>query len=132
MSREFFDKENCEGCLNEVLHWDEDQHFKEVRKIYGKRNYKDVENQKYTYSKLQDSWVAHPNDSLCKDPRKESLKNWRNRTRSCRTVRVGNENKVAKKETQKRFRARMRNKMAHQDYHLPTPHEYKTYGWETW
>jgi hypothetical protein len=44
----------------------------------------------------------------------------------------GTECKVARKQVQDQFRMQMKTKLIHGDYHTPTPHEYKTYGWETW
>lgn len=44
----------------------------------------------------------------------------------------GTECKVARKHVQDEFRMKMKTKLIHGDYHTPTPHEYKTYGWNTW
>lgn len=44
----------------------------------------------------------------------------------------GTECKTARKHVQDEFRMQMKTKLIHGDYHTPSPHEYKTYGWETY
>lgn len=62
------------------------------------------------------------------DPRKDALIRHRHRTpwkrfRECT---------YARKKVQRCFKMRMKQLMIREDYHAPIPHEYKTYGWETW
>ena len=63
------------------------------------------------------------------DPKEERLFKARNRMQKWFR---GTECKVARKKIQDRFRMQTKTKLIHGDYHNPTPHEYKTYGWMTW
>lgn len=62
------------------------------------------------------------------DPRKDALIRHRHRF----PWRRFKESTYARKKVQRSFKAKMNTLMHHQKYHNPTPHEYKTYGWETW
>lgn len=62
------------------------------------------------------------------DPRRDALIRHRNRSKWRRFT----ETPYARKMVQERFKMRMKTLMNQEDYHNPVPHEYKTYGWETW
>ncbi|WP_226582139.1 hypothetical protein [Halobacillus litoralis] len=63
-----------------------------------------------------------------KDPERERLFKWR----KVYYLRLGNEEKSERRFKQKSFRMKLRSQVIRGDDHLPVPHEYKTYGWETW
>lgn len=65
------------------------------------------------------------------DPRKEALLDFR-RQRRGGGIWHFNETPTARRLVQRRFRAYCRQLMHKEQYHNPVPHEYKTYGWETW
>lgn len=65
------------------------------------------------------------------DPKKERLFKAR-KNHYWRYPANGRESTVARKLWQESFRARMKNELRQGRYHNPVPHEYKTYGWETW
>jgi hypothetical protein len=62
------------------------------------------------------------------DPRREALIRHRRRSKWRRFT----ESPYARKVVQKRFKMRMKGLLHNENYHNPVPHEYRTYGWETW
>jgi hypothetical protein len=122
-----FDKENCEDCYQEALAWDAEKHHEEVLKQYG-RKYNTPEDMTYNYSKSQKGWVAHPNEKMCKNPREEKLRQWR----QCDKWRRAPEPIHERKPWQKKFRNKMKQNIDKEEYYKPVNHEYKTYGWLYW
>lgn len=65
------------------------------------------------------------------DPKKDRLFKAR-KNHKWRYPANGNESTISRKISQASFRAKMKNELRQGRYHKPVPHEYKTYGWETW
>jgi hypothetical protein len=62
------------------------------------------------------------------DPRKDALIRHRNRSPWKRFV----ESPSARKKVQRKFKMRMKQSLIRNDECNPVPHDYRTYGWETW
>lgn len=122
-----FDKENCENCYQEMLAWDAEIHEEQVKKLYGK-NYKSVDEMIYTYSKSQEAWIAHPNQKLCKNPRKDKHRQWRR----CDRYRRAKEHYDERRPWQKKFRNKMKRQIDREEYYRPVNHDYLTYGYLSW
>lgn len=42
------------------------------------------------------------------------------------------ETKYARNKIQSKFQMKMKQNLYAEEYYSPVPHDYKTYGWETW
>ena len=70
-------------------------------------------------------------EKVYKDPKRERLYKAR-KNHKWRYPANGRESTIARKLWQRSFRARMKDELKHHRYHKPVPHEYKSYGYETW
>lgn len=89
----------------EVLHWEQQQHKKMLKKMYSKKQ--------------------------CRgNPRIKALQDFRHH----RITRYWfkKENKYIRKVTNRKFRRMLKQKLYHEAYYSPRNRDYRTYGWLTW
>mgnify|MGYP001068396240 CR=1 FL=1 len=93
-------------------------------------NQKEIELWEQEQAEKENSRYCTAKNTRLFDPKKERLF----KARKYCTLKWfwGKEHKYARKKIQDRFRMQMKTKLIRGDYHNPVPHEYKTYGWETW
>lgn len=124
-----FDREKCINCYHEAIAWDEENHWEKIIKIYGEK-YNHIEFMDIRFSKTKKGWVAHPNETLTKNPRKEKTKEYRRCDKwRGNNFRYDKEPTKVRKILNKKFR---RNMKQHLNEELDVLNkDYKTYGWFT-
>lgn len=121
-----FDPTKCDDCFHMVRGWDEENHYNKIVEPYM-NNYKNRETQ---IPKYRGGWVWEINERLVYDPDKERTLKWRKGKGS------GNfhkrDHKKDRQKIQRKFKTKMRKNIEKEEYYRPVPHDYRSYGWETW
>lgn len=109
-----------------VRGWDAEDHYNKMVTPYM-NNYKNPETQDFKY---RDGLVVEHNQRLLKDPEKERILKWRKGKGSGHCYKRDHKND--RKKIQRKFKTKMKANIEREEYYKPTPHDYRTYGWETW
>lgn len=121
-----FTPDVCDDCKHIVSGWCWEDYFNTINAPYMNK-YKNQETQTLRLKNGKFTW--HINKRLVKDPRKEKTKQWRKR---------GGRNFWKKelphvsKKLNRSFRRKMKQDVMNEIYYNPIPHDYHTYGWESW